>query len=115
MTKCSPVDGCVTDFRVWQIRLPFGRKKKQHDAPPVPALAQQQIVEDPTPAVEDDVEAVKTLCGMGFRENWLGFDGSVLRLCLFNLGRIVFKSRYHISVLFSSCIGERLTVYRHYK
>ncbi|KAI0781211.1 hypothetical protein BD413DRAFT_23939 [Trametes elegans] len=48
------------------IRLPFGRKKKQHDAPPVPALAQQQIVEDPTPAVEDDVEAVKTLCGMGF-------------------------------------------------
>ena len=49
-----------------QIRLPFGRKKKHHDAPPVPALAQQQIVEDPTPAVEDDVEAVKTLCGMGF-------------------------------------------------
>ena len=32
----------------------------------MPALAQQQIVEDPTPAVEDDVEAVKTLCGMGF-------------------------------------------------
>ncbi|CDO69006.1 hypothetical protein BN946_scf184834.g13 [Trametes cinnabarina] len=48
------------------IRLPFGRKKKHHDAPPVPALSQQQIVEDPTPAVEDDVEAVKTLCGMGF-------------------------------------------------
>ncbi|EIW60637.1 uncharacterized protein TRAVEDRAFT_146188 [Trametes versicolor FP-101664 SS1] len=48
------------------IRLPFGRKKKNHDAPPVPSLAQQQIVEDPTPAVEDDVEAVKTLCGMGF-------------------------------------------------
>ncbi|KAI0362741.1 hypothetical protein OH77DRAFT_1515924 [Trametes cingulata] len=48
------------------IRLPFGRKKKHHDAPPVPPLAQQQIVEDPTPAVEDDVEAVKTLCGMGF-------------------------------------------------
>ncbi|KAI0747860.1 hypothetical protein C8Q80DRAFT_1353774 [Daedaleopsis nitida] len=48
------------------IRLPFGRKKKQQDAPPVPHLAQQQIVEDPTPAVEDDVEAVKTLCGMGF-------------------------------------------------
>ena len=46
--------------------MPFGRKKKQHDAPPVPALAQQQIIEDPTPAVEDDVEAVKTLCGMGF-------------------------------------------------
>ncbi|KAH9857811.1 hypothetical protein C2E23DRAFT_720331 [Lenzites betulinus] len=48
------------------IRLPFGRKKKDKDAPPVPPLAQQQIVEDPTPAVEDDVEAVKTLCGMGF-------------------------------------------------
>ncbi|KAI0822618.1 hypothetical protein BC628DRAFT_1326746 [Trametes gibbosa] len=48
------------------IRLPFGRKKKHLDAPPVPPLAQQQIVEDPTPAVEDDVEAVKTLCGMGF-------------------------------------------------
>ncbi|KAI8998893.1 hypothetical protein BD414DRAFT_136979 [Trametes punicea] len=48
------------------IRLPFGRKKKHHDAPPVPALSQQQIVEDPTPAVDDDVEAVKTLCGMGF-------------------------------------------------
>ncbi|KAI1790765.1 hypothetical protein LXA43DRAFT_1144962 [Ganoderma leucocontextum] len=48
------------------IRLPFGRKKKEKDAPPVPALSQQQIVEDPTPAVEDDVEAVKTLCGMGF-------------------------------------------------
>ena len=32
----------------------------------MPPLAQQQIIEDPTPAVEDDVEAVKTLCGMGF-------------------------------------------------
>ncbi len=55
----------VADMFV-QIRLPFGRKKKNQDAPPVPSLAQQQIVEDPTPAVEDDVEAVKTLCGMGF-------------------------------------------------
>ncbi|OBZ75407.1 hypothetical protein A0H81_04597 [Grifola frondosa] len=26
----------------------------------------QQLVEEPTPAVEDDVESVKTLCGMGF-------------------------------------------------
>ncbi|EMD38668.1 hypothetical protein CERSUDRAFT_113843 [Gelatoporia subvermispora B] len=49
------------------IRLPFGRKKAKHDAPPVPSsLAQSQVIEDPTPAVEDDVEAVKTLCGMGF-------------------------------------------------
>ena len=29
-------------------------------------MSQSQILEDPTPAVEDDVEAVKTLCGMGF-------------------------------------------------
>ncbi|OCH95289.1 hypothetical protein OBBRIDRAFT_788483 [Obba rivulosa] len=49
------------------IRLPFGRKKAKHDAPPVPSsLAQSQVIEDPTPAVEDDVEAVKQLCGMGF-------------------------------------------------
>ena len=47
--------------------MPFGRKKKTHDAPPLPStLAQSQIIEDPTPAVEDDVEAVKQLCGMGF-------------------------------------------------
>ncbi|KAH9951498.1 hypothetical protein B0H21DRAFT_880758 [Amylocystis lapponica] len=48
------------------IRLPFGRKKKTHDAPPLPSTLSQQVVEDPTPAVEDDVEAVKQLCGMGF-------------------------------------------------
>ncbi|KAI0075486.1 hypothetical protein K474DRAFT_1709004 [Panus rudis PR-1116 ss-1] len=49
------------------IRLPFGRKKaKHHEAPPVPALAQQQVVEEPTPPADDDIEAVKTLCGMGF-------------------------------------------------
>ncbi|RDX42684.1 hypothetical protein OH76DRAFT_1488480 [Lentinus brumalis] len=58
--------GAATRHNRLSIRLPFGRKKKQHDTPPVPALAQQQIIEDPTPAVEDDVEAVKTLCGMGF-------------------------------------------------
>lgn len=50
----------------FQIRLPFGRKKKTHDAPPLPPALAQQIVEDPTPAVDDDVEAVKQLCGMGF-------------------------------------------------
>ncbi|GBE82518.1 hypothetical protein SCP_0409020 [Sparassis crispa] len=48
------------------IRLPFGRKKHKHDtAPPVP-LSHQALVEEPTPAVDDDVEAVKQLCGMGF-------------------------------------------------
>ena len=29
-------------------------------------ISQQQVVEEPTPAAEDDIEAVKTLCGMGF-------------------------------------------------
>ncbi|KAI0933818.1 hypothetical protein AcV5_005864 [Taiwanofungus camphoratus] len=49
------------------IRLPFGRKKKTHDAPPMPPpLATQQLLEEPTPAVDDDIEAVKQLCGMGF-------------------------------------------------
>ncbi|KAH8102886.1 hypothetical protein BXZ70DRAFT_926963 [Cristinia sonorae] len=52
------------------IRLPFGRKKKSAGAealPPMPSsLAQQQVVEDPTPAAEDDIEAVKQLCQMGF-------------------------------------------------
>jgi len=49
------------------IRLPFGRKKAKHEAPPLPPpLTQQQLVEEPTPAAEDDIEAVKQLCGMGF-------------------------------------------------
>ncbi|RPD65853.1 hypothetical protein L227DRAFT_123328 [Lentinus tigrinus ALCF2SS1-6] len=65
-TSESKEKAAATRHNRLSIRLPFGRKKKHHDAPPVPALAQQQIVEDPTPAVEDDVEAVKTLCGMGF-------------------------------------------------
>ncbi len=56
-----------------QIRLPFGRKKaKQHD--PMPSqLSHSQLIEEPsgngtdgTPAAEDDIEAVKTLCSMGF-------------------------------------------------
>lgn len=51
-----------------QIRLPFGRKKKSGtDAPPMPPpLAQTSVIEDPTPAAEDDIEAVKQLCQMGF-------------------------------------------------
>ncbi|EKM55751.1 uncharacterized protein PHACADRAFT_209279 [Phanerochaete carnosa HHB-10118-sp] len=52
------------------IRLPFGRKKNKHD--PMPShLSQSLLVEEPpegdaTPAAEDDIDAVKTMCGMGF-------------------------------------------------
>ena len=31
-----------------------------------PPLSQTQVVENPTPAAEDDIEAVKQLCQMGF-------------------------------------------------
>ncbi|OSX64638.1 hypothetical protein POSPLADRAFT_1166744 [Postia placenta MAD-698-R-SB12] len=49
------------------IRLPFGRKKKAHDIPPVPPpLTSQHLVEEPTPSADDDLPAVKQLCGMGF-------------------------------------------------
>ncbi len=53
----------------FQIRLPFGRKKAKHD--PMPSqLSHSLLVEEPsndaTPAADDDIEAVKTLCGMGF-------------------------------------------------
>ncbi|TCD68225.1 hypothetical protein EIP91_011294 [Steccherinum ochraceum] len=54
------------------IRLPFGRKKKSTgggigELPAVPSgLSASQVVEDPTPAAEDDIEAVKQLCQMGF-------------------------------------------------
>ncbi|KAI0340680.1 hypothetical protein BDW22DRAFT_391777 [Trametopsis cervina] len=51
------------------IRLPFGRKKAKPE--PMPSqLSHSLLVEEPgndaTPAAEDDIEAVKTLCGMGF-------------------------------------------------
>ncbi|THG98918.1 hypothetical protein EW026_g3354 [Hermanssonia centrifuga] len=51
------------------IRLPFGRKKNKQD--PMPShLSQSHMVEEPpsgaTPAAEDDLDAVKTLCSMGF-------------------------------------------------
>ena len=55
-----------------QIRLPFGRKKaKTHDREPMPShLQQSHLVEEPeggaTPAADDDIDAVKTLCSMGF-------------------------------------------------
>ncbi|KAL4244397.1 hypothetical protein ABKN59_010430 [Abortiporus biennis] len=49
------------------IRLPFGRKKKHEAQPPVPsALSHQPLVENTTPAAEDDIDAVKQLCSMGF-------------------------------------------------
>lgn len=60
-------------YRVYQIRLPFGKKKKQESLPPPPVHPSQFLTppqEEPsritTPAVEDDVEPVKQLCGMGF-------------------------------------------------
>ena len=55
-----------------QIRLPFGKKKKQQPQEPFPAPAAQLLTpqEEPyrtiTPASDDDVEAVKQLTGMGF-------------------------------------------------
>ncbi|KAK7466866.1 hypothetical protein VKT23_003929 [Stygiomarasmius scandens] len=53
------------------IRLPFGKKKKQEaPPPPPPASFLTPPTEEPTrngsPAVEDDVEAVKQLTDMGF-------------------------------------------------
>ncbi|THH05573.1 hypothetical protein EW145_g4694 [Phellinidium pouzarii] len=54
------------------IRLPFGRKdkkKSKHDPPSMPPPQFLSPVAEPganTPAVEDDVEPVKQLCGMGF-------------------------------------------------
>ena len=59
--------------RAKQIRLPFGRKdkkKSKHEPPPMPPPQFLSPVAEPpgttTPAVEDDVESVKQLCGMGF-------------------------------------------------
>jgi epidermal growth factor receptor substrate 15 len=54
-----------------QIRLPFGRKKKKTEEhqPPIPQGFLSPVSEPvgaTTPAVEDDVEPVKQLCGMGF-------------------------------------------------
>ncbi len=54
-----------------QIRLPFGKKKKQEPAPlPPPSQFLTPPMEEPprngSPAVEDDVEALKQLTDMGF-------------------------------------------------
>ena len=53
-----------------QIRLPFGRKKKQQQEPLPPTSAQlttpqEETIRTVSPA-GDDVEAVKQLVGMGF-------------------------------------------------
>ncbi|KAG5645048.1 hypothetical protein DXG03_007227 [Asterophora parasitica] len=54
------------------IRLPFGKKRKQQQAAaaaaePLPLTPQQEdLSRTVTPAVDDDVEAVKTLSDMGF-------------------------------------------------
>ncbi|KAF7983076.1 hypothetical protein HWV62_23989 [Athelia sp. TMB] len=58
------------------IRLPFGKKKSKEakeTAPPLPPSSFSHLsppIEEPTgattPAVDDDVDAVKQLCGMGF-------------------------------------------------
>ena len=54
---------------LFQIRLPFGRKKTKQE-PTASHLSQSHVIEEPgsdaTPAAEDDIEPVKTLCGMGF-------------------------------------------------
>lgn len=60
-----------TERTGFQIRLPFGKKRKQEAAPPPPP---SQLLTPPTeeperngsPAVDDDVEAVKQLTAMGF-------------------------------------------------
>ncbi|TFY56353.1 hypothetical protein EVG20_g8955 [Dentipellis fragilis] len=55
------------------IRLPFGKKKKTQDSHVPPSHLSHHlapVVDEPTgattPAVEDDAEPVKQLCGMGF-------------------------------------------------
>lgn len=64
----------ITDC-VFQLRLPFGKRKKQDTAPPLPTPQSGTYlprVEEPgvvTPAVEDDVESVKQLAAMGFSRN----------------------------------------------
>lgn len=61
----------ITDC-VFQIRLPFGKRKKQDSMPPLPtpqSASHLARVEEPsavTPAVEDDVVPVKQLAAMGF-------------------------------------------------
>ena len=61
----------ITDC-VFQLRLPFGKRKKQDSVPPLPTPqsgTHLPRVEEPsvvTPAVEDDVEPVKQLAAMGF-------------------------------------------------
>jgi epidermal growth factor receptor substrate 15 len=57
---------------LFQIRLPFGRKKKQETHPPPPQPHPQSLspLQEPegieSRTVGDDVDAVKQLCSMGF-------------------------------------------------
>ncbi|OAX43822.1 hypothetical protein K503DRAFT_853081 [Rhizopogon vinicolor AM-OR11-026] len=54
------------------IRLPFGKRKKQDSmVPPVPPSQNPTVVKEPSanPEVEDDVEPVKQLSAMGFSRN----------------------------------------------
>jgi epidermal growth factor receptor substrate 15 len=60
----------------FQIRFPFGKKKsKTAEQPPLPgagassshlAPPREEAEGAQTPAAEDDIDAVKQLCGMGF-------------------------------------------------
>ncbi|KZV61887.1 hypothetical protein PENSPDRAFT_693017 [Peniophora sp. CONT] len=79
-TGLKPEKGKEQKHSKLSIRLPFGRKKNkgkagaEAEAPPVPGGSHLTPVLDegavpivpPTEAVEDDVEGVKQLCGMGF-------------------------------------------------
>ena len=52
-----------------QIRLPFGRKKKQQQHEPLPPALLAPAPEEartPIPVVDDDIESVKQLTAMGF-------------------------------------------------
>ena len=52
-----------------QLRLPFGRKKKQQQHEPLPPALLAPAPEEartPTPVVDDDIESVKQLTAMGF-------------------------------------------------
>jgi len=68
----KPKDPPPRHSKLSQIRLPFGRKKNKHlqeNVPPPPPLDPQLYGLEPSnnsPALADDVDAVKQLCGMGF-------------------------------------------------
>jgi epidermal growth factor receptor substrate 15 len=53
---------------LFQIRLPFGRKKKQETHPPPPQPLPQSLspLQEPEGVESTDADAVKQLCSMGF-------------------------------------------------